>query len=638
MPFPEFEPTPPVAPEANINVSQLSGAETQSFGVEQQLNAPQDVSSASQFFQGSAAPHLPEITISDGGATSAVGTGAEQMMMHPPEAMLGRSMPAPGAEMAAVAPSIPGAESAALTLAPGAESAAMLSGVTPGAEPISPLIQLIMKMPGAMGVINSVFEFLGALFGGGNLIALFDPILWLQQASASLATFTISFVEGLPMAIMNNTLSPNTFFSSLADHFQKVAVSSTSTQVGNVGAQPLANSSLNVSGPANLNKPMFEQTDLIAQGPSTPNMYGDWGPQNFYATNSGQQLMGNYSQSPSVPTTSTPPTSIQYHQAPAATPHAPAHHTPAANHGASHHNTTHYPRHQVEAAPRPSQAATTDGAAQPAGDYMVQKGDNLWQIAQDQLGDGSRWGEIYQLNNSTIGGDPSLIHAGTQLKMPDAPIATADGGHYVVQSGDNLWDISRQHFGDGSRWTEIYQNNQAVIGDNPHMIHPGQQLDLQGGGDATTVASANSHPSLAHTSPATTAHAGVGQVHTPIHAPTVHHTPAVSHHVTTSGHGPQLAQASPHGHATTTHASATLPAASAPHAGLQAQQPILDTGSGAATSSPTGDFVPQQYAPNASSSFAKSASALGDAGVSTAGSPGNLDPSGIDPSYLNKQP
>lgn len=636
MPFPEFEPTPPAVPEASLDVSQVGGVENSAFGVQQQLSAPQDITSASQFFQAGSGAHLPELTISDGGASSAMGTSAEQMMMHPTESMLsqpmGHAMPGTGMEMASVAPSLPGAESAAMTLAPGPEAAAMLNGVAPGAEPISPLIQLIMKMPGAMGVINSVFEFLGALFGGGNLIALFDPILWLQQASASLATFTISFVEGLPAAIMNGTLSNNQWFASLADHLRTSVVSSTQSQISQVATQPVASGSLNVSGPVNLNKPIFENPELIAQAPgNAPTMYGDWGPQNFYATNGGQQLMGNYSATPSVSNTAS---SSALHNA--ATPHhAPTHHhAPAAHHGTSHHApAAHHARHHVEAPAQPREIASAD-ASQPGGEYMVQRGDSLWKIAQEQLGDGTRWGEIYQLNNGTIGGDPSMIHAGTQLRLPDAPnIAGADGGHYIVQPGDNLWDISKQQFGDGSRWTEIYQNNQTVIGDNPNMIHPGQELNL-GGTDATTVASANTAPTLSQT--------GTFQGHAPVHTPVTHHAAPVTHHVTTAGHAPQLAQATP-GHATATHGTATVPAAQvpvqhAPASGLQAQQPMLDAGAGTQAQVATGDYVPPQAAASAPTSFARNINAMGDGSVSTAGSPGTMDGAGVDPAYMNKQP
>ncbi|MBO5552116.1 MAG: LysM peptidoglycan-binding domain-containing protein [Lachnospiraceae bacterium] len=51
------------------------------------------------------------------------------------------------------------------------------------------------------------------------------------------------------------------------------------------------------------------------------------------------------------------------------------------------------------------------------GKYEVVKGDCLWKIAEKHLGDGSRWGEIYELNSNIIS-NPSLIYIGQQLVLP----------------------------------------------------------------------------------------------------------------------------------------------------------------------------------------------------------------------------
>ncbi|MFD6420971.1 transglycosylase family protein [Streptomyces sp. NPDC060198] len=57
----------------------------------------------------------------------------------------------------------------------------------------------------------------------------------------------------------------------------------------------------------------------------------------------------------------------------------------------------------------------------------------------------------------------------------DATLAT--DGTYTVQSGDNLWAIAdAQNLSDG--WTELYQANESVIGSDPDLILPGQELDL----------------------------------------------------------------------------------------------------------------------------------------------------------------
>lgn len=47
--------------------------------------------------------------------------------------------------------------------------------------------------------------------------------------------------------------------------------------------------------------------------------------------------------------------------------------------------------------------------------YVVARGDYLWQIAQKQYGDGNRWTEIYELNKDAIGSDPSFLRVGQEL-------------------------------------------------------------------------------------------------------------------------------------------------------------------------------------------------------------------------------
>jgi hypothetical protein len=47
---------------------------------------------------------------------------------------------------------------------------------------------------------------------------------------------------------------------------------------------------------------------------------------------------------------------------------------------------------------------------------------------------------------------------------------------YTVVSGDSLWKISKQFYGDGSKGNTIYEANKTIIGANPNMIKPGQEL------------------------------------------------------------------------------------------------------------------------------------------------------------------
>lgn len=48
---------------------------------------------------------------------------------------------------------------------------------------------------------------------------------------------------------------------------------------------------------------------------------------------------------------------------------------------------------------------------------------------------------------------------------------------YTVVSGDCLWNIAKKFYGDGSKYTIIYNANQDKI-ENPNLIYPGQVLTI----------------------------------------------------------------------------------------------------------------------------------------------------------------
>ena len=48
---------------------------------------------------------------------------------------------------------------------------------------------------------------------------------------------------------------------------------------------------------------------------------------------------------------------------------------------------------------------------------------------------------------------------------------------YEVKSGDTLWKIAKEHYGDGNLYKDIFQANQDVLTD-PDKIKVGQRLRL----------------------------------------------------------------------------------------------------------------------------------------------------------------
>ena len=56
--------------------------------------------------------------------------------------------------------------------------------------------------------------------------------------------------------------------------------------------------------------------------------------------------------------------------------------------------------------------------------------------------------------------------------------APAASQTYTVVKGDCLWNIAKCFYGNGSKYTVIYDANRGVIGGNPNLIYPGQVLTI----------------------------------------------------------------------------------------------------------------------------------------------------------------
>lgn len=56
--------------------------------------------------------------------------------------------------------------------------------------------------------------------------------------------------------------------------------------------------------------------------------------------------------------------------------------------------------------------------------------------------------------------------------------SSAPANFVVVESGDTLWGLAEEHLGDGSRWPELYEVNRGVIGNDPRAIEVGMVLSV----------------------------------------------------------------------------------------------------------------------------------------------------------------
>jgi nucleoid-associated protein YgaU len=150
--------------------------------------------------------------------------------------------------------------------------------------------------------------------------------------------------------------------------------------------------------------------------------------------------------------------------------------------------------------------------------HTVQRGDSLWTIAEERLGDGKRWNEIAKLNEGKPMADGSTfrsadyVEVGWVLALPPnaSPPAEVKDAHVpapgavpadqagekkalpktvTVKPGDTLSDIAEELLGDADRYPEIFAANKdkpqssGVTLTDPNSIEPGWTLAIPGGED-----------------------------------------------------------------------------------------------------------------------------------------------------------
>jgi nucleoid-associated protein YgaU len=125
----------------------------------------------------------------------------------------------------------------------------------------------------------------------------------------------------------------------------------------------------------------------------------------------------------------------------------------------------------------------------------VGPGDTAWGLADRHLGDGARWGELWELNQGRPQADgrswsrPDLLRPGWELSVPvPGPAAPASATpaprQVVVEPDDNPWSLAEAHLGDGKRWRELFALNRGRaqpdggVWLSEGMIRPGWVLVL----------------------------------------------------------------------------------------------------------------------------------------------------------------
>jgi nucleoid-associated protein YgaU len=128
--------------------------------------------------------------------------------------------------------------------------------------------------------------------------------------------------------------------------------------------------------------------------------------------------------------------------------------------------------------PRPALSPATTATRKTV---RIQPGDSLWKLAQQNLGRGSRWPELVDVNPGIA--DPNKISIGAALNLPAAATAasprqakTTAASTIKVRKGDTLWSLAKSNLGLASAWPCLAAANPTIA--NPNRIYESQELTV----------------------------------------------------------------------------------------------------------------------------------------------------------------
>lgn len=238
-------------------------------------------------------------------------------------------------------------------------------------------------------------------------------------------------------------------------------------------------------------------------------------------------------------------------------------------------------------------------ASQSGPSYLVNGAQTLWGIAETTLGDGTRWNEIFLLNQNVVQNDGQALTSPDQwlndgwvLTLPqDAKIPQLihPEQSVTIQPGDTLSEIALEHYGD----LEAYH---FIAGEASNHVQPDgtmiQDADLIQPGWQFTMPAATAAPSSAPSSESSVPPAAST-------VPGTQETGAAEAH------------------------SATIPGASAPSENAQKSSaaPTTPTASAPAVSAPTAD-APSASAHPSSAAVSDASTSADESGIGTSAAHG----------------
>ncbi len=133
--------------------------------------------------------------------------------------------------------------------------------------------------------------------------------------------------------------------------------------------------------------------------------------------------------------------------------------------------------------------------------HVVERGDDLWTLAEHYYGQGRDWRKIAAANPRQLSGGPDRLQPGWKLAIPDfEPPAPPDDRTVIVRSGDSLSSVARKVYGQQARWTDIFAANRSQI-DDPDDIAVGTRLVIPPDAAASARAKKAAQPAPARKHP-----------------------------------------------------------------------------------------------------------------------------------------
>jgi hypothetical protein len=126
--------------------------------------------------------------------------------------------------------------------------------------------------------------------------------------------------------------------------------------------------------------------------------------------------------------------------------------------------------------------------------HVVERGDDLWTLAERFYGQGREWRRIAAANPDELTGGPDRLRVGSRLVIPGVPATPPTGGdRVVVHEGDTLSSLAERVLGDAADWPLIFAANRHLIAD-PDEVDAGLVLIVPPRPDGPTASRPPSRP------------------------------------------------------------------------------------------------------------------------------------------------